>query len=81
VFETSLLKKAYANLDKLDKAAVTDDAFLVEALGHKVAIVESDSSNLKITRPSDIAIAEAILKSRPKPLPAGSINPFAEAEW
>ncbi len=81
VFETSLLKKAYANLDKLDKAAVTDDAFLVEALGQKVAIVESDSSNLKITRPSDIAIAEAILKSRPKPLPAGSINPFAEAEW
>jgi 2-C-methyl-D-erythritol 4-phosphate cytidylyltransferase len=81
VFEASLLKKAYANLDKLDKAAVTDDAFLVEALGHKVAIVESDSSNLKITRPSDIAIAEAILKSRPKPLPAGPINPFAEAEW
>lgn len=81
VFETALLKKAYANLDKLDQAAVTDDAFLVEALGHKVAIVESDASNLKITRPSDIAIAEAILKSRPKPLPAGSINPFAEAEW
>ena len=81
VFETSLLKKAYANLDKLDKATVTDDAYLVEALGHKVAIVESDSSNLKITRPSDIAIAEAILKSRPKPMPAGSINPFAEAEW
>jgi 2-C-methyl-D-erythritol 4-phosphate cytidylyltransferase len=81
VFETSLLKKAYANLDKLDKAAVTDDAFLVEALGHKVAIVESDSSNLKITRASDIAIAEAILKSRPKPLPAGPAHPFAEAEW
>jgi 2-C-methyl-D-erythritol 4-phosphate cytidylyltransferase len=81
VFETSLLKRAYANLDKLDKAAVTDDSFLVEALGHKVAIVESDASNLKITRPSDIAIAEAILKSRPKPLPAGPVHPFAEAEW
>ncbi len=81
VFETSLLKKAYANLDKLDKAVVTDDAFLVEALGHEVAIVESDSSNLKITRPSDIALAEAVLKSRPKPLPAGPAHPFAEAEW
>ena len=81
VFETSLLKKAYANLENLDKAAVTDDAFLVEALGHKVAIVESDASNIKITRPSDIAIAEAILKSRPKPKPEGPINPFAEAEW
>jgi 2-C-methyl-D-erythritol 4-phosphate cytidylyltransferase len=81
VFETSLLKQAYANLEKLDQAAVTDDAYLVEALGHKVAIVESDSSNIKITRPSDIAIAEAILKARPKPMPAGPINPFAEAEW
>ncbi len=60
---------------------MTDDAYLVEALGHKVAIVESDSSNIKITRPSDIAIAEAILRSRPKAAPAGPINPFAEAEW
>jgi 2-C-methyl-D-erythritol 4-phosphate cytidylyltransferase len=81
VFETSLLKRAYANLDKVDKAAVTDDSLLVEALGHKVAIVESDSSNIKITRPSDIAIAEAILKSRPKPMPAGPIGPYVEAQW
>jgi 2-C-methyl-D-erythritol 4-phosphate cytidylyltransferase len=81
VFDVALLKKAYANLPNVDKSAVTDDAYLVEALGHKVAIVESDSSNLKITRPSDIAIAEAILKSRPKPKPEGGINPFAEAEW
>lgn len=81
VFELSLLKRAYANLANVDKATVTDDAFLVEALGHKVAIVESDSSNIKITRPSDIAIAEAILKSRPKPKPDAALNPFAEAEW
>lgn len=81
VFETSLLRKAYENLANVDKPAVTDDAFLVEALGHKVAIVESDASNIKITRPSDIAIAEAVLKSRPKPKPAGPVNPFAEAEW
>lgn len=81
VFEASLLRKAYANLDKLDQATVTDDAYLVEALGHPVTIVESNASNLKITRPSDIAIAEAVLKSRPKPLPAGPAHPFAEAEW
>lgn len=81
VFETSLLRQAYANLGKLDKAAVTDDSFLVEALGHKVAIVESDSSNIKITRPSDIAVAEAIIKSRPKPMPAGPIGPYVEAQW
>ncbi len=81
VFDLSLLKKAYANLANVDKSAVTDDAFLVEALGHKVAIVESDASNIKITRPSDVPIAEAILKSRPRPKPEGPLHPFAEAEW
>ena len=81
IFETSLLRQAYANLDNLDRATVTDDAFLVEAVGHKVAIVESDSSNLKITRPSDVPIAEAILKARPKPKPQGPIGPYIEAQW
>ncbi len=81
IFETSLLRKAYENLGNVDKAAVTDDAYLVEALGHKVAIVESDASNIKITKPTDIAIAEAILKSRPKPKPEGPIGPYIEAQW
>jgi 2-C-methyl-D-erythritol 4-phosphate cytidylyltransferase len=81
VFETSLLRKAYENLGNIDRATVTDDAFLVEALGRKVAIVESDASNIKITKPSDIAIAEAILKSRPKPKPEGPIGPYIEAQW
>jgi len=81
VFETTLLRKAYENLGNVDKAAVTDDAFLVEAIGHNVAVVESDASNIKITRPSDIAIAEAVLKSRPKPKPEGPIGPYIEAQW
>lgn len=81
IFETSLLKRAYANLDNVDRAAVTDDAYLVEAVGHKVAIVESDSSNIKITQRSDIPIAEAILKARPKPKPEGPIGPYIEAQW
>ena len=81
VFEASLLKKAYASIESVDRAAVTDDAFLLEALGHKVAVVESDSSNIKITRPSDVPMAEAILRSRPKSKPAGPTGPFMEAEW
>jgi len=81
VFETSLLKKAYANPQKPDKSKISDDSQLVEALGQKVAIVETDSSNIKITRRSDVAVAEAILKSRPKPGPKGPIGPYAEAQW
>jgi 2-C-methyl-D-erythritol 4-phosphate cytidylyltransferase len=81
VFEASLLKKAYANLKNLDKSKISDDAQLVEALGREVSIVETDSSNIKITAPADIAIAEAILKSRPKPRPEGPIGPYIEAQW
>lgn len=81
VFETSLLKRAYENLKNLDKSKISDDAQLVEALGQKVAIVETDSSNIKITRQSDIAIAEAILKTRPKPGPKGPAGPYIEAQW
>ncbi len=81
VFETSLLKKAYGNLENLDKGKISDDSQLIEALGEKVSIVETDSSNIKITRQSDIAVAEAILKSRPKPKPKGPAGPYIEAQW
>jgi len=81
VFETELLKKAYDNLKNLDKSKISDDSQLVESLGHKVSIVETDSSNIKITQQCDIAIATAIIKSRPKPEQKGYIGPYAEAQW
>ncbi len=81
VFSAKLLREAYENLKNLDQSKISDDAQLVEALGHKVTIVKADSSNIKITRQSDIAIAEAILKSRPKPGPKGPTGPYAEAQW
>jgi len=81
VFRASLLKKAYENFKNMDKSKISDDSQLVEALGHKVTIVEADSSNIKITRQSDIAIAEAILKSRPKLAPKGPTGPYVEAQW
>jgi 2-C-methyl-D-erythritol 4-phosphate cytidylyltransferase len=81
VFKKDLLIKAYANIEKLDKKKISDDSQLVEALGHKVAIVETDFSNIKITNKSDIAIAEAIIKSRAKEKPKGYIGPYADAQW
>jgi 2-C-methyl-D-erythritol 4-phosphate cytidylyltransferase len=81
IFDAELLKKAYANLKNLDKSTITDDSGLVEALGKEVSIVETDNSNIKITRPTDVAIAEAIIKSRPKPKPDGPIGPYTEAQW
>jgi len=44
----------------------TDDTQLVERLGHKVAVVEGDGQNIKITRPEDFIVGEAILAARTK---------------
>jgi len=81
VFEAGLLRRAYENIDNLDKAKISDDSALVEAIGEKVGIVETDDSNIKITRKSDIPLAEAIIKSRPKPKPDGPVGPYVEAQW
>ncbi|MHC4625284.1 MAG: 2-C-methyl-D-erythritol 4-phosphate cytidylyltransferase [Planctomycetota bacterium] len=81
VFKAELLRKAYDNLKNLDKTKISDDAQLVEALGQTVSIVQTASSNLKITCPGDIAIAEAIIKSRPKAGPKGPVGPYIEAQW
>jgi 2-C-methyl-D-erythritol 4-phosphate cytidylyltransferase len=50
----------------------TDDAFLVEWLGHAVAVVEGSGENIKVTRPEDLVIGEAILASRMKESGAGT---------
>lgn len=42
----------------------TDDAFLMEWLGYSVSVVEGSGENIKVTRPEDLVIGEAILESR-----------------
>lgn len=42
----------------------TDDAFLFEWAGHPVVVVEGSGENIKVTRPEDMVIGEAILVSR-----------------
>jgi len=42
--------------------SATDDAGFVEAIGGKVAVVESNALNIKITSPDDLLIAQTLLK-------------------
>ncbi|MEM7554222.1 MAG: 2-C-methyl-D-erythritol 4-phosphate cytidylyltransferase [Cyanobacteria bacterium P01_A01_bin.84] len=42
---------------------VTDDAALFEKCGYKVQIVDGEETNLKVTTPQDLALAEFILSS------------------
>jgi 2-C-methyl-D-erythritol 4-phosphate cytidylyltransferase len=79
VFRRDWLAEAYDQRGKLGKN-ITDDAQLVEAAGHPVHVVEGAATNIKITTRGDLYLAEAILKSLPKPKPTGPAHPFAEEE-
>ncbi len=60
IFRGKLLKDAYAHL-KAQPAAVTDDASVVELLGHKVVTALGRYENIKITTPEDLVFAENLL--------------------
>ncbi len=59
-FRYSILRRAYEQVDVLDPT-LTDESALVERLGVPVTVVEGSSRNIKITRPEDLLIAEALL--------------------
>ena len=80
VFRRDWITEAYQRRAEVS-GPITDDACLLEALGRKVYVVQSDPTNIKITTRSDLALASAILKSRPKPAPKGPRGPFEEAQW
>lgn len=57
VFRASLLKQAYA---QPYVPAFTDDASVVEALGHRVELVRGNRENIKLTTPFDLKLAEML---------------------
>lgn len=60
VFSLPTIKEAYELADR-EGLKVTDDASLVEHLGRPVWIVEGNTTNIKVTYPEDIVIAEALV--------------------
>lgn len=78
-FGRDLLIQAYANRDRVG-GTVTDDAQLVEALGHPCFVVEGSPFNLKITTQGDLRLASAILQAAPKPKVEGAGHPFADEQ-
>jgi 2-C-methyl-D-erythritol 4-phosphate cytidylyltransferase/2-C-methyl-D-erythritol 2,4-cyclodiphosphate synthase len=55
-FDLEILKKAHAS-----QGEATDDGALVEAIGHKVLIINGEERAFKITTPADLAIALSLL--------------------
>ena len=75
VFRRELLIEAYA---KRGKKNATDEASLIEQLGHPVAVVLGSAMNIKITTPEDFRIAEALVDALPKDDFFRPIHPFAD---
>ncbi len=60
IFAAPLLNAAYAHL-ATHPAAVTDDASVVELVGHRVVTAMGRYENIKITTPEDLLVAERLL--------------------
>lgn len=63
VFTKELLLQAYEQAKK-DGFLGTDDASLVERLGVRVAVVNGESRNFKITTPDDLIVAQAFMQEK-----------------
>lgn len=59
-FRFEILKRAFAENEIGE--VVTDESFLVEKLGYKIAAVEGSAQNIKITSREDFVFAENLLK-------------------
>ena len=62
-FKLELLREAHRS-SRQSGVEATDDAFLVEQIGHHVSIVNGSPDNIKVTRPEDLVMGEAILRLR-----------------
>ena len=74
-FAVDPLRQAHAKAEARGWT-VTDDAALFERLGWPVHVLEAPPSNIKVTTPFDLTVAEAVLKTRgswaPQPGPGPS---------
>jgi 2-C-methyl-D-erythritol 4-phosphate cytidylyltransferase len=58
-FRGDILMEAYV---QNHQEAFTDEATVVELAGHRVQLIEGEDTNIKITTPADMVIAEELLK-------------------
>lgn len=60
VFNANVLRTAY---EQPFCNSFTDDASVVEAAGYTITLIEGERSNIKITTPTDLVIAQALLEN------------------
>ena len=57
-FQSEVILKAY---QQEYQNSFTDDASVVEQLGHKIYLEEGNKENIKITTPEDLKMAEVLI--------------------
>ena len=62
-FKRKLILAAY---NKARDKRSTDDSSLVEELGYRIKVVKGPCSNIKITTPEDLVLAEMLIKKKKK---------------
>ena len=70
VFSGKLLREAFAKATQ-DGVTASDEAALVERLGHDVYVVLGSERNLKITKPADMDLARFYLEQERRSMIAG----------
>lgn len=65
-FMAKKLREIYMSLSDNEKEILTDACKIYTIKGYNVHMVKGDTSNIKITYPYDLIVAEAILKSEKK---------------
>lgn len=79
MFRLGLLERALQRAE----GAATDESGAIEALGLSPRLVDGDLENLKVTYPSDFALAERLLASRPPSSDAQGLveGPVDSTRW
>lgn len=78
VFRRQLLLDAFAQRGDFQ---ATDEAQLIERLGHPVQVVECSPMNLKLTSPEDFRMAQALVDHLPQPSVPKMRHPFEDDRW
>lgn len=66
-FRRSVIQEAYRRADE-DQFYGTDDASLVERMGYRVKMIAASYTNIKITTPEDLLMAEFLIKQKRRAL-------------
>jgi 2-C-methyl-D-erythritol 4-phosphate cytidylyltransferase len=63
VFRYEKIREAYDRIQDADRSGITDDAMVLERMdGETVQMYQGEYTNIKITTPEDLSIAEEFMR-------------------